>query len=408
MNISANLEIHFHEQQLGSIFLETSGGPDEQLGEVMLLCSLALRQMVNLGNHPVSHMLAEMLMRSESHLAELAHHDVADGVRLAKYPGVPGRKRFLAKLTCTDERLNFQMKAKGFGWLAAGVGYYAPQSVMLLLRYLSQKRITDRPFLACLGAAAASCGRAFLVGRVNLANQSELAAAAVMSSALVGGRDVTPADRSAGLRVERQRAAATVDRMQIAFDDSTAITAAAHEEDDAREAGSEVTVQDFIDTFSDVPKMLEFWNLDQATRMVFHRLVQEQTAIFCDGQPSSPIAAQQELSTDIGKAVFDGYTLGRRLWGTHDKPISFSAGETDAKANGHRILKVLETIKPLDILQAAGEHTTNLVGNWVTHFAEEGIYAKLADRERSQQLLFGAILNGFSLSVAERRISGFA
>ena len=52
MNINSRLEINFHQQDEVSVFLEnTTSGREEKFGEILLFCCVALRNIVNFGNH---------------------------------------------------------------------------------------------------------------------------------------------------------------------------------------------------------------------------------------------------------------------------------------------------------------------------------------------------------------------
>jgi hypothetical protein len=52
MNISADVELHFHEQEKVSVFHETNCiGNDERLAEIGVCTAFAIRIMSNLGDH---------------------------------------------------------------------------------------------------------------------------------------------------------------------------------------------------------------------------------------------------------------------------------------------------------------------------------------------------------------------
>ena len=102
--------------------------------------------------------------------------DVLDqaGVSLIRYPGHPGRKRFLCKIAARDSGVAFDLKAKGFGILARGVGYYAALGSTVLMQFLAHRNNLDNEFLIKLSTAARLCGEAFLSGRITAANQLEI------------------------------------------------------------------------------------------------------------------------------------------------------------------------------------------------------------------------------------------
>ena len=297
MDFRGSLAVEFYSEDHVAIITTANEGPEGQLTELLLFCLFAMRQLVNLGvGSPAANAVADALRQIGGNFYGFLARQY--GPQLVEVRG-PAAKRFYATMIYTAWPLSFQMKASGFGLLARNVDRYAGASVIGLVRHLAMKRRKDCAFLAGLRKAASGCAILYQKGEVSLTSQVTAALALA---------------RSAHEEI-------------MAVDAATPLV---DDEDRAREAGAEVTVQDLIDTLTSMPKTLEFWSLDQATRMVFHRMVQEQTAIFCDGRPSSPIAGEQELSSDIGKAVYDGYIIGRRLWGTHNEPISFSAAEAES------------------------------------------------------------------------------
>lgn len=176
MNIQSNLEINFHQQDEASVFLEnTASGKEEKFGEILLFCCVALRTIVNFGNHPAAGQIAMLLSQVGGNLKELAEHDSPDGPKLIDYPGTAGRKRFLVTMRCSDDNFNFQYKPKGFGLLGSGTGYYAPNAVMLLLRYLAKKRLDDKEFIEGLKNVAEQCGAVYDSGKLSIPNQSQIA-----------------------------------------------------------------------------------------------------------------------------------------------------------------------------------------------------------------------------------------
>lgn len=176
-------EIHFHEQEKASIFLESNVfGNEEKLGEIGLLAMFAMRIMSNLGVHQVRDDLATILTGAPIAIHQLAKGNTTGGLQLITYPGFQGRKRFLVDSRMSDDRWQFHFQAKGFGLLARGMGYYGPVAVLALLRYLSLRRPDDNEFLRCLSNAAAMSGQIHLSREIRLGNHSQLAAYALVSA----------------------------------------------------------------------------------------------------------------------------------------------------------------------------------------------------------------------------------
>jgi len=176
MNIQSNLEINFHQQDEVSVFLEnTASDREEKFGEILLFCSFTLRTLVNFGNHSVASSLAQLLSQVKGNLKDLMNHKGADEPKIIEYPGSQGRKRFVVSLRCSDENFNFQYNAKGFGFLASGMGYYAPNAVTILMKYLAKRRQDDKEYIEALENAAEQCGGIYFSGQLSIPNQSQIA-----------------------------------------------------------------------------------------------------------------------------------------------------------------------------------------------------------------------------------------
>ena len=176
MNIGMNLEVHFYQQDEASVYLECkNSGKYEKFGEILLLCCYTLRHIVNFkDDEPIASSIAAFLLQIDN-LIDLAEHDIPDVAKLVVYKGSPGRKRFLATLKCTDENLIFKLKAKGFGLFARGMGYYGPNSIVVLLRYLVKKRVNEHEFINALSQAVKKCGEVYYSGQLSLSTQYHFA-----------------------------------------------------------------------------------------------------------------------------------------------------------------------------------------------------------------------------------------
>lgn len=175
MNITVQAEINFHQQTQISIYLKSTASADEEkLAEVAFFAMYAIRMLSNLGVNETSNSLASLLADGHQVVQVLASGGSTGGFDLIPYPGNQGRKRFFATLTLTDSSVKFDLKAKGFGFLATGVGYYGPTSVLALLRYLALQRPKDAVFLRCLGGAAEQCGKAHLAGQITVTNHLQV------------------------------------------------------------------------------------------------------------------------------------------------------------------------------------------------------------------------------------------
>ncbi|EQB62666.1 MAG: hypothetical protein RBG1_1C00001G0245 [candidate division Zixibacteria bacterium RBG-1] len=166
MGIELILEIHFHQPDEASVYLENTAtaAEDIKFGEILLFCCLTLRLLVNLGiRNPVASGTATLLTQISDYLADFTDVHEND-VRLVEYKGRPGRKRFEAILSYSDRLLKFKLKPKGFGLFARGIGYYSPHSIMILLRYLVKRHSQDAYFFSSLAQATKRCGEVFITG----------------------------------------------------------------------------------------------------------------------------------------------------------------------------------------------------------------------------------------------------
>jgi hypothetical protein len=179
-SMSARVEVHFHQQDEASVFLETTQSGDEQLYEELLLfAAFALRQMSNLGKHPTAVALAYLLSSVDTEFLDELSYSTNDDVgmpRIIAYPGHGGRKQFIATIIGSRDDAQLKMEMKGFGLLARGAGYYAPMSVQILMRYLSEQRSDDDYWLSILAAVANACGRAYAAGQLSLGSTGRVAA----------------------------------------------------------------------------------------------------------------------------------------------------------------------------------------------------------------------------------------
>ena len=187
MNISLNVELHFHEQEKVSVYLESNtSGDDETFGEVSLFAMFAIRMISNLGPVDVSDQLATLLTAAPNVICEMASGRVIGGVELVPYAGYPGRKRFLAQFGLDSRGPHFGFQVKGLGWLWTGLRYYGPVAVIALMRYLAIKRPDDGLFLKRLSKAAALVGHTQLGRTITLTNHYQLCTTIVSLACIAG------------------------------------------------------------------------------------------------------------------------------------------------------------------------------------------------------------------------------
>lgn len=181
MRIRMRLEVHFHEQDVASVLVESStAGDEEPSGELMLFCLFVARMLANLGGRHTSALgLAELLCAVDADgVRSLISHEHPDAPRLVGYQGSKGRKGFLADLNATDEDLGFTVKPWGLGLAGRGADYYTPNAAMLFLRHLGGRREDDDAFLDGLAEACQLLGAAFRDGQLTIRSQGHIAMSA--------------------------------------------------------------------------------------------------------------------------------------------------------------------------------------------------------------------------------------
>ncbi|MDP8929963.1 MAG: hypothetical protein M3O70_15695, partial [Actinomycetota bacterium] len=160
MNMAANVEIHFHQQDQVSVFLETNVRElKEAYLETLVFCLFSSRELANLGRGEAARNTALVLQGMRGNLIPFLdhHHDV----RIVQYQGARGRKRFEARLRL-DDLIRFNLNLRGFGLLGTGLNYYGFAAVFSLLRFLAMKRRHDEGFIERLEEAAANVGDQWL------------------------------------------------------------------------------------------------------------------------------------------------------------------------------------------------------------------------------------------------------
>jgi len=234
MSIDVHFEIDFHTEYKATAQLKTEAtGRQAAFLQTLLFCQLAARQMHNLRSNPVSTALAEILaalgsgggsygdywqlmtkLNTQMDIAcyipfiaalgvdvsklvgmilplamyrtiqklsneQIAHQICPEVAKIDEHKGVQGQKRFIADVELQSPQVAlFNLDPKGFGFLAQGVNYYAPMSVILTFNYLHSPhdglKQEDIPSWRVLANAANHCGNAFLEGKITGLSQATL------------------------------------------------------------------------------------------------------------------------------------------------------------------------------------------------------------------------------------------
>lgn len=193
MNIKANLELHFYDRSSGECAISpesfASSEKDKQYCELLLATNFILRTLSNLGpNSPVAEELVGKLAVVCVKVESAAAANIPQGVEginslciedglpdLVDFQGLTAKRRILStmKLLVSSEMLvdsieeyEFTYKPKGFGVFNKSMDYYAPASVVLLIKYLCEKRSDNDFFAPCLMLCIQECVRSFIADEI--------------------------------------------------------------------------------------------------------------------------------------------------------------------------------------------------------------------------------------------------
>ena len=173
--ISIIAEINFHEQEVASIFHETNvAGRDEQFAELCFAGAFAIRMMSNMGVNETTDMIGQQLQWIAHLITDTPDDLLEPKPELIRYPGHPGRRRFIGNLRLSPHRMQMDFKAKGFGLLARGMGYYGPVAVHSVFRYFASRRVDDTEYVTAMASTTAACGQLQLERQIQLSNHAQL------------------------------------------------------------------------------------------------------------------------------------------------------------------------------------------------------------------------------------------
>jgi hypothetical protein len=228
MNQSAHLEIHFYTEYEAAVVFETFAQNDERkIIELQAFSSFAMRHFINMQTSgiPLASLFASMkdgnigsyanyfwilsklntpeemilyipfvaalgvdlsevvkMIPAFAMLRAAAGHDNKEIAKnlwpniahVVTYRGAAASKRFMADFEWKDDKVFLKLDQKGFGVFGKGINYYAPMSVVLFLKYSTDKHVEDRAYVTRYRKAVQLCGQAFLDGKVNSSSQIEL------------------------------------------------------------------------------------------------------------------------------------------------------------------------------------------------------------------------------------------
>lgn len=190
ISLAASLETIFRsENEVGVNFTwEPLENTDQSFLTLLTFSLFWSRQMVNLGRGPVADSVAHLLANTNPiQLGELGESGRAGELRLVSGIDPKHARSFEGNVggrlsvDTGDMRalpmgnLQFRFKARRFGWLGRGIGYYAPASVLASLCFVSRLHVDDESFLKALSLTAGMLGIRYLGGGLSLGNYREVA-----------------------------------------------------------------------------------------------------------------------------------------------------------------------------------------------------------------------------------------
>jgi hypothetical protein len=374
--MTSTLQIEFYDEHNVAIALQHLGNDDARSEELLVFALFALRQMSNLGSSAPSLSLAQALCTFGAKTYELAAAtDVLDP-KLVEFRG-PAPRRFIATLS---PPVKFHLKAKGFGFLARGMGYYAPVSVLTLLRFLCRRHAADAASLSRLGAVAARCGAAFQAGHVSLTNQQTLAESIVSEVAATSTSSQPASSTRASSTSSPTPSASDQDLYRVIAD-----------------RGQYITRDDLVAILEN-RAVATFANFDRATQLALDYLARNSSEEFSRVFPEATPSGGDALQLEIGSTMLDGYAFARRILNTHEGRIIFSGDKEDAKQKAIALLDICNRLQPLQPLK---DEITNVIGSWAGFTASKGLFADGKNRQQMEETVFVMMLYGLSLAFAE-------
>jgi hypothetical protein len=392
---SCALEIHFHDQDRASIFLEDTGGPNKLFVEILLFASYAIRQVANLGNGAESRVLGQALVGAGTNLETLIGYRSSTGPSLVPYQGAPGRKRFTARLDVSDDKFNFVMSPHGFGLLGRGLGFYSPMSVLLLLQYLVERNLLDEEYLSSLGMVTAMTGQAVMDDRIRLANQNDLALRAAM----------TATNQKRRLRSSWQTSE-TTDRAADEVGSETETGASEFKQRDRATAarmvmnGGLLSTDDWVKQLGTLRQHADIQS--DGLKVTLHSLVEQGSRYLRTILAGARAEQCPAFAQDVAEAVTDGLVIGRRLLGS-DATRQLRSSPEDALGEAEALIALVNMLPP-DLSAEPEFGLRQYIVDWSARAASRGLYQHVPTRADAVSHLIGCFDVGVRLAIAEYQL----
>jgi len=193
MYFKTSLEIDFYSERDGyesqvSVFIDNSEkkGRSEKIGEIWLLTHFCIRTMVNFGTHDSSPawFISDFLDKCASVGVLKQTENITLGylekLKIVSHKSKTGEKGFSALLNCSNQ-VYFNYNTRGFGFLGKDLDKYCLASIESLMKYLAEKRKTDKEYIKGLELVAKGCSNVFTRG-ISIKNQGEVSMLVATSS----------------------------------------------------------------------------------------------------------------------------------------------------------------------------------------------------------------------------------
>lgn len=167
MEAGSRVEVHFYSaKEAGVSVLAEVDSYFREFEEILLFCCFATEQLVQLGKtmRMAGVFLALVLINIRDSLALLGTYETPFEPLITTLSGPPAPKRFVGKVTRGANGFGFTLTAYGLALFSRRRTYYESESVLVLLRYLAQKSLSDSEYLAALSWASAEIGVRYLQG----------------------------------------------------------------------------------------------------------------------------------------------------------------------------------------------------------------------------------------------------
>jgi len=170
--MASSADITFYSQEKASVFIESTE-PRASRAELRIFVHYVVRQYANFGTRDGTTAQLGYVMNAIGYEpGDETVRRVTDGVDVVPAQRAKGRKGFDISLSDAGHVV---VKPYGFGIIGRGIGYYAPVSVLVLVKHLWAERHDDTAFVNGLIFAAVQLATIGGIGTATPTNQDAIA-----------------------------------------------------------------------------------------------------------------------------------------------------------------------------------------------------------------------------------------